>query len=76
MMMNAQPNDMSDKDIEKLNQGIDQDEDRLIFQTEEQRRRYRQMLVDQKHREYIDDEDEITTVINKLGHRIWHRITD
>ncbi len=76
MMINAQPNDMSDKDIEKLNQDIDQDEDRLIFQTEEQRRRYRQMLVDQKHRDYIDDEDEITTVINKLGHRIWHRITD
>ena len=75
-MINAQPNDMSDKDIEKLNQDIDQDEDRLIFQTEEQRRRYRQMLVDQKHRDYIDDEDEITTVINKLGHRIWHRITD
>ncbi len=76
MMMNPQRNDMSDKDIEKFNQDVDLDEDQLIFQTEAQRMKYQQKLAAQKRNEYIDDEDEITTVINKLGHRIWQRITD
>ncbi|MDJ0832454.1 MAG: hypothetical protein QNJ69_02960 [Gammaproteobacteria bacterium] len=72
MMINTHSNDMRDKDIEKLNQDSGLDEDRLIFQTDAQREKYQRMLADKKQHELIDDEDEITTVINK----IWHRMVD
>lgn len=65
---------MKNKDIEKIIQDSDNDEDQLMFQTDAQRKRYQSMLANEKHDEHIEDEDEITTVIGKIGHRIWHRM--
>ena len=74
--INAQSDDMNKQDLENLNRDRNQDEDQLVFQTDAQRKHYQRMLSDEKHSEPDLDEDEITTVISKIGHRVWHRMFD
>ena len=67
---------MNNRDIENLTQDGSQDEDQLVFQSDAQRKRYQRMLSDEKYRDLDVDEDEVTTVIGKIGHRIWQRMFD
>ena len=56
--------DMSNQNIDKVNQDHNNDENQLIFQTESQRKKYRQMLSDKEQHEHFDDDEDTTTAVD------------